>query len=66
MQEITTRKQVDTLRTDVAEFERQLVVQKDYDKEDEMYEIQMQCEERLLPLRNLNVQLLRYISRYFK
>ena len=61
MQEVTTRKQVDTLRTDVAEFERKLVVQKDHDKEDEINEIQMQCEERLSPLRSLNAQLLRYI-----
>ncbi|KAF3421459.1 hypothetical protein E2986_08474 [Frieseomelitta varia] len=58
VQEVTTRKQVDTLRIDVAEFERKLVVQKDHNKEDEINEIQMQCEERLSPLRSLNAQLL--------
>ncbi|KAK1116437.1 hypothetical protein K0M31_019054 [Melipona bicolor] len=58
VQEVTTRKQVDTLKTDVEEFQRKLVVQKDHDKEDEINEIQMQCEERLSPLRNVNAQLL--------
>ncbi|XP_068975173.1 kinetochore protein Nuf2 homolog [Bombus flavifrons] len=58
VQEDTIKKQVDTLRTDVAESEKRLVVQKDHDKEDEINELQAQCDERLSPLRNLNTQLL--------
>ena len=58
VQEDTVKKQVDTLRTDVAESEKRLVIQKDHDKEDEINELQAQCDERLSPLRNLNTQLL--------
>ncbi|XP_012244193.1 probable kinetochore protein nuf2 [Bombus impatiens] len=58
VQEDTIKKQVDTLRTDVSESEKRLVVQKDHDKEDEINELQAQCDERLSPLRNLNTQLL--------
>lgn len=62
MQEDNIKKQVNTLKTDIEKLEKKLEVQKDQHKEDEINEIHAHCIERLSPLRNLNVQLLRYFK----
>lgn len=62
MQDDNIKKQVNTLKTDIEKLEKKLEVQKDQHKEDEINEIHAHCIERLSPLRNLNVQLLRYFK----
>ena len=58
VQEDNIKKQVDMLRTDIANFEKRLENQKGQREETEVHDIQAQYEERLSPLRNLNSQLL--------
>ncbi|XP_006612596.2 probable kinetochore protein nuf2 [Apis dorsata] len=58
IQEDNTKKQVNTLKTDIEKLEKKLEIQKDQHKEDEISEIHAHYVERLSPLRNLNIQLL--------
>lgn len=62
IQEDNTKKQVNTLKTDIEKLEKKLEIQKDQHKEDEISEIHAHYVERLSPLRNLNIQLLRYFK----
>lgn len=58
IQEDNIRKQVDVLRADITEFEKRLQSQKEQHEEIEIHNLHAQYEERLVPLRNLSMQLL--------
>ncbi|CAK9803057.1 hypothetical protein ANTPLA_LOCUS3432 [Anthophora plagiata] len=58
MQEESVVKQVDMVKTNIAEFEKKLETQNDKHNKNEVNEIHIQYEERLSALRDLSVQLL--------
>ncbi|XP_078041847.1 uncharacterized protein LOC144472538 [Augochlora pura] len=59
VQEDSIKKQVEAVRTEYEDFQKMLQTQKDKEKEaNEVEDLHVQYEQQLLPLRNLNAQLL--------
>lgn len=61
----SVKKQAEALKTQIEDLEKKLETQKDkVHEKDEVKDVNTQQDQRLIPLRNLKAQLLRYNELY--